>query len=91
MEVIEASNNEIIWQVIECPHAKEWVGTFIKFELSTNEGKTKVLFTHEGWEEQSEFYAHCSFSWAYYLMSLRDLVETGKGKPFTPNEEMIEN
>ena len=30
----------------------------------------------------SEFMAHCSARWAYFLLSLKSLVETGKGTPF---------
>ena len=34
--------------------------------------------------------AHCSTKWATFLLSLRDLVETGKGKP-APADLKISN
>jgi hypothetical protein len=34
--------------------------------------------------------AHCSMKWAVFLMSLRDLVETGTGKP-APQDVKIDN
>ena len=38
-----------------------------------------------GWKEPVEFMHHCSTKWATYLMSLKSLVETGKGEP-NPND-----
>ena len=51
---------------------------------------TIVMFGHRKWREEVEFMGHCSTKWATYLLSLRDLVETGKGKP-APNDLMISN
>ncbi len=62
--------------------AMDWIGTKISFDLSLSEGQTAVLFTHGGWRQSSEFMAHCSARWSYFLLSLKSLVETGKGTPF---------
>ena len=40
-----------------------------------------MLFRHEGWREPVEFMHHCSTKWATFLMSLKQLVETGTGAP----------
>jgi hypothetical protein len=40
-----------------------------------------VLFKHEGWREPVEFMHHCSTKWATFLMSLKETVETGQGRP----------
>jgi hypothetical protein len=61
--------------------ADEWVGTTLSFHLTPKDDETVVLFTHAGWREPSEFMAHCSARWAYFLLSLKSLVETGKGTP----------
>jgi hypothetical protein len=37
-----------------------------------------------------EFVYHCSTKWAIYLMSLKQLVETGKGEP-APHDVQISN
>lgn len=67
----------------ECINANpEWIGTTASFELSQNDGKTKVKFIHDGWKEQTDFYASCNFSWGRYFISLRNYLETGKGNPF---------
>lgn len=60
----------------------EWVGTELAFDLTQCDDGTVVLFTHAGWREPSEFMAHCSARWAYFLLSMKGLVETGKGTPF---------
>ncbi len=42
---------------------------------------TIVLFRHANWREVVEFTAHCSTKWATFLLRLKDLLETGKGRP----------
>ncbi len=68
------------WRCID--GADEWIGTSQSFDLSRQGDNTVVLFTHAGWRSPSEFMAHCSARWAYFLLSLKSLVETGKGTPF---------
>jgi uncharacterized protein YndB with AHSA1/START domain len=68
------------WNCIE--GADEWVGTKLSFDLTPKDDETVVLFTHADWRDPSEFMAHCSARWAYFLLSLKSLAETGKGTPF---------
>ena len=51
---------------------------------------TILNFGHRNWKEPVEFMGRCSMKWAVFLMSLRDLVETGKGKP-APDDVKIDN
>jgi hypothetical protein len=51
---------------------------------------TILIFGHRNWKEPVDFMAHCSTKWAVFLMSLRELVETGKGKP-APEDLKIDN
>ena len=62
--------------------ADEWIGTVLTFNLTSSGEHTAVLFTHAGWRSPSEFMAHCSARWAYFLLSLKKLVEEGEGTPF---------
>ena len=39
------------------------------------------MFSHDGWREQVPFMNHCSTKWAVFLMSLKALIESGKGTP----------
>ena len=73
-------NEKVVWECIESPHG--WVGNILTFNLDENDGKTRVRFTHEGFPEQDDFYAQCSFSWGRYMESLRQLCQTGKGEGF---------
>ena len=61
---------------------REWVGTKLTFDLAPKGDETVVLFTHADWREPVEFMAHCSARWAYFLLSLKSYLETGKGTPF---------
>jgi uncharacterized protein YndB with AHSA1/START domain len=62
--------------------AEEWIGTRQSFDLTRHGDATVVLFTHADWRHPSDFMAHCSARWAYFLLSLKSLMETGKGTPF---------
>src|SRR5215207_3539785 len=89
MKVLEAQPRErVLWEVVDGP--EEWVGTQIGFELKEEDGFTIVLFSHQGWKEPVEFMYHCSTKWATFLMSLKELIETGKGEP-APNDVKISN
>ena len=92
MDVLEqAPDTKVHWRVKEGP--AEWLGTDIEFVLSQQDGHTIVLFGHRHWRDAGpggEFMAHCSTKWATFLLSLRDLVETGQGKP-APHDVKISN
>ncbi len=84
MKVLElAPGKRVLWQVVDGP--EDWVGTKIGFDLKEDNGSTVILFKHQDWKEASEFMHHCSTKWATFLMSLKSLLETGKGAPF-PND-----
>ena len=68
----------------------DWIGTEISFELDNQDKQTFVNFKHSNWKEASEFMAHCSTKWAVFLLSLKDAIETGTGKPF-PNDIHIDH
>jgi uncharacterized protein YndB with AHSA1/START domain len=80
MEVVETRPaHGVTWKVVDGP--EEWVGTTVDWELRQDGDYTIVLFKHQGWKEPVEFMHHCSTKWATYLMSLKSLVETGRGAP----------
>jgi uncharacterized protein YndB with AHSA1/START domain len=88
MKVLELDPaKRVLWQVVEGP--KEWIGTTIRWELKQEGDRTVVLFKHQGWQEPVEFMHHCSTKWATFLMSLKALLETGKGAPY-PNDVKID-
>jgi hypothetical protein len=81
MQVTRLSpDGHVNWNCVE--GADEWVGTTLSFDLTYTGDETVVLFTHADWREPVEFMAHCSARWAYFLLSLKSYLETGKGTPF---------
>jgi len=89
LEVIELiPDKEVRWRVKAGP--AEWVGTEVVFSLSPVGDHTVLLFGHRKWREAVEFTAHCSMKWATFLLSLRELVETGTGRP-SPDDLKIDN
>lgn len=89
MEVQELNpEKNVRWRCVEGP--EEWMGTDITFDLSQQDGQIIIIFSHRNWPEAIEFMAHCSTKWAVFLLSLREYVETGKGKP-SPRDLKIDN
>jgi uncharacterized protein YndB with AHSA1/START domain len=82
------AQKEVRWNCVDGP--AEWIGTDIAFRLSEKDGQTIVLFGHRNWREEVEFTSHCSMKWATFLLSLREYVETGKGRP-SPFDLKIDN
>jgi uncharacterized protein YndB with AHSA1/START domain len=87
-ELAQPSPNQVRWRFVAGP--PEWLGTDVTFELAQEGNDTIVIFGHRNWREPVEFMAHCSMKWATFLLSLRELVETGKGKP-SPDDLKIDN
>jgi hypothetical protein len=80
MKVVETLPNELVkWKCVKGP--EEWVDTEIVFQLLHKQDQTFVLFAHAGWKKPVEFMHHCSTKWATFMLSLKQLVETGKGRP----------
>ncbi len=89
LQVLELlAGQRVLWEVVAGP--EEWIGTRVSWELRQVEDYVIVLFNHEGWKEPGEFMHHCSMKWAVFLMSLKSLLETGKGAP-NPHDVKIDN
>ncbi|HEX4711125.1 SRPBCC domain-containing protein [Phenylobacterium sp.] len=86
LEVVHADPSLVTWRY--SGPAKEWECTEITFRLEWRDGQTIVLFKQAGWREPVEFMHHCSTKWATFLLSLKDYVEQGGGRP-TPRDTKI--
>jgi uncharacterized protein YndB with AHSA1/START domain len=79
---------QVLWEVVDGP--PEWIGTTVTWDLKQEGDHTVVLLKHQGWKEPVEFMHHCTTKWALFLMSLKSLLETGKGAP-DPIDIKIDN
>ena len=87
MKVLELDPaRRVRWQVVGGP--EEWIGTEVRWDLKQEGDYAIVMFKHQDWKAPGEFMHHCSTKWAIYLMSLKSLVETGKGAP-SPDDVRI--
>lgn len=65
-------NEKVAWLVTESrlsflADPGEWKGTKIRFDLSREKNKTKVVFTHIGLVAELECYQACAPGWTRYL------------------------
>ena len=74
-------DSQVQWGVQQGPPG--WENTHITWDLSEDEGKTKLLFGHRDWASTKGLYANTSYNWAWYMTSLKAYVESGKGTPHT--------
>ena len=75
----------IVWLVTDCfmpwyTDKKEWANTKLIFDLTENNGKTDLKFTHEGLRPNIECYKDCEKGWTHWIQkSLFSYFTTGKG------------
>jgi len=87
MSVEKVTPAEVIWKCVSGPD--DWLDTTIEFHAQQNEpGKTDIYFTHRGWAVENPFHYHCSMKWAVFMLSLKEYLDLGKGRPF-PNDIQI--
>jgi uncharacterized protein YndB with AHSA1/START domain len=83
MEIVALEPDRLVrWHCVAHLSGDEWIGTELTFDLRAEKGATVVRFSHRGWPEAGDFFRFCSTRWALYLVSLKNLVETGKGNPW---------
>jgi hypothetical protein len=79
-------DKKVVWLVTESrlnfiKKKSEWTSTKISFEISKEQNKTQVYFTHMGLVPEIECYGGCSSAWSQLIeQSLFSLITTGKGK-----------
>ena len=88
-EVVELQPGKLVrWKANRKESLEEWAGTEVAFSLNADEKQCYVHFSHSGWRRDSGFFPHCSTKWAVFMLSLKDLLEKGKGQP-APNDVEI--
>jgi hypothetical protein len=87
-KITEAKPGErIVWHVVDCTldwlnDKKEWKGSDLVFDITTNTKGTHLRMTHKGLVPGIECYDQCEQGWNFHAgVSLRELITTGKGQP----------
>ncbi|HTF80970.1 MAG TPA: SRPBCC domain-containing protein, partial [Cytophagales bacterium] len=67
-------NKKIVWLITDSQLSfiekkDEWMGTKVIFEIVEKDGKTQLVFTHEGLTPAVECYESCVPAWSQYLES----------------------
>ncbi|HEV8285575.1 MAG TPA: SRPBCC domain-containing protein [Chitinophagaceae bacterium] len=98
MKIIEfIPNKKVVWLVLDnyfkfTKDESEWTGTKMIFEISKQDNKTQLRFTHLGLVPQYECFEICRDAWSNYMQnSLRSLISTGKGQPNSKGNPRTEN
>ena len=89
MEVTKLEpNKKVGWKCVEAGNEnhKEWEGTKVIWEIEDGGNNTNLNMIHKDWPSKSELFKSCTDGWNYYAgESLKEYLETGKGKPFSDN------
>ncbi len=81
VRVIEVHEGcRLTWEVLSS-FLPAWTGTTISFDLQPDGEATILRFAHRGYAVADDVYAMCTTGWGYYMVSLQQYVETGKGAP----------
>lgn len=81
-KVFDLQPGKLVWWQHSGDVPEAWMATEVLFELEACENQTYVNFSHQNWKKPSKFMAHCSTKWAVFLLSLKQAVESGRGRPF---------
>jgi len=88
LKVVESIPGEsIVWLVVEsllsyANNKTEWTGTRIRFDISRQDDRILVRFTHEGLVPAFECFQECSKAWTLLVEGqLFRLVSTGLEQP----------
>lgn len=65
-----------------------WKGSTLRFKLKQDTDQVWVQLTHENTDASEDDFLYFSTKWACYLLSLKDFIEHGKGRPY-PNDTKI--
>jgi hypothetical protein len=79
-------DKKMVWKVTDCylpwfKDKKEWNNTQVVFEISSENNKTKIDFTHVGLIPEVECYDVCEKGWNGHIGTLVKFINDGKGLP----------
>jgi len=77
-------NKKMVWKVSDChlhwfQDKKEWNNTELVFQLTEENGKTRIDITHVGLVPQLECYEVCEKGWNGHISTLERFINEGRG------------
>lgn len=94
-EVTSVVPSKIKWYILDCnlhwlQDKKEWKGHTITWDISNTGDDVTIAFTQAGLTPALECYTNCEKGWNFYVgESLRDLINTGTGRPDTSADKRV--
>jgi uncharacterized protein YndB with AHSA1/START domain len=82
LEVLTLEPDRKVEWIARQSNLPEWIDTHITWDLLPIENGTKIIFGHRGYASADGCLPMCSYQWAFYLTSLKNYLETGKGNPY---------
>lgn len=61
----------------------EWIGTKIQWNITKTSNGSEISLLHDGLVPSFECFATCKNGWDYFLGSLKNFLNTGKGYPYS--------
>jgi uncharacterized protein YndB with AHSA1/START domain len=75
-------NSVIKWECVNSSE-EEWVKTDFTFSLEESKSGTLLRFAHDNWwKGMTDAFQRSNFLWGYYLQSLKEYCELGRGRPY---------
>ena len=82
-EVVALKPGKLVrWKADRKVGIDDWAGTEVAFSLNPDKKQCYVNFSHSRWRTDRGIFPHCSTKWAVFMLSLKDLLEKGKGHPY---------
>ena len=94
--IASVPGKKLVWLVTDSrltflKDESEWTGTRIEFDITEENGKTRIGFIHHGLVPTIQCFRDCSNGWNHYLgQSLIPFIQTGKANPNVLNKEVRE-
>ena len=81
MLVTTLKDDELVrWSATERSDS-DWVNTEIEWKIFREGDKTILHLRHSKWREDAIAFPQTSMHWVLFMLSLKEFVETGKGRP----------
>ena len=81
MLVTTLKDDELVrWSATERSDS-DWVNTEIEWKSFREGDKTILHLRHSKWREDAIAFPQTSMHWVLFMLSLKEFVETGKGRP----------